>query len=512
MKKTPNSKKKGILIALIIVIVLISSISFIFLKKESISKNKKKDESNKYEIINDTISPTGVMQAISFDINRIHKKGIEENMKKIGMSWRKKPNYHYVVLLNDKEWIGDEITEWDTDYVSWIIYDHVKDEQEECNIEMKIIETEKRLLRTINHEKDKFQITYDFKTGRWEGDDSFNDSDGYGHFNGNNYEIWFDVHQFDRDGDIIPYWWEVNILKTNPEIDDSKLDPDEDGIPTTWEWKWDYDPFVYDNHSEIDPEKDGLSNLEEYFMRKWLADPYHQEIYVEVDFMEKRPGLFGYDHILFKESKYMVIDKFSEHDITLHIDDGWPGGPTNGGGEFLRYIEDYIQPFGDFGSEFYKYNFPDERKGIFRYMFVAHSAGWAYGQDYKYWVDTFSIFASKRSFFKFFFPPAISARQQRNAMASTFMHELGHTLGLVNDIHEGIDNTTQAGWIDLPYFQKMRAIREARNYWDNYQSCMNYGKLRYYVLGYSDGSNGAKDFDDWGYIDLTYFQKIEYPP
>ena len=45
------------------------------------------------------------------------------------------------------------------------------------------------------------------------------------------------------------------------------------------------------------------------------------------------------EHILWKESQWMVMDKFSEHDITLHIDDGWPGDPTNGGGEYLQVAQ-----------------------------------------------------------------------------------------------------------------------------------------------------------------------------
>ena len=100
--------------------------------------------------------------------------------------------------------------------------------------------------------KKKWRRTYDFKTGCWTGDDSFDDGDGYGHYIDDNYEIWFDAHMSDNDGDGIPYWTENNILGTDPFVDDSNLDPDNDGIPTVWEWKWGYDPLAYDNHSTLD--------------------------------------------------------------------------------------------------------------------------------------------------------------------------------------------------------------------------------------------------------------------
>ena len=66
-------------------------------------------------------------------------------------------------------------------------------------------------------------------------------------------------------------------------MDDSKLDPDGDGIPTAWEWKWGYDPFTWDDHNRLDPDLDGIENSEEYQMAKWFADPFIQDIYYEVD-------------------------------------------------------------------------------------------------------------------------------------------------------------------------------------------------------------------------------------
>jgi hypothetical protein len=501
-----DKKKKIIVgIAFLLVIIMLGFSYYMFFYQEPPPK-----ERGENEVVDDTISPPEVQQAVSLEIHRIHKKGIEKLMRKVGNSWKKNPNYHFVAVIDDEEWIGTDINSWDTGYVGWENVKLVKDEQVECNIELEIFETKKKLFRSYDQEVVNFRITYDFRTGRWHGDDNFNDSDGYGHYSNENYEIWFYVHQAEEDGDGIPYWSEVNKLHTDPRVDDSKLDPDMDGIPTAWEWKWGYNPFVYDNHSVIDSEKDGLSNLEEYAMRKWLADPFYKDIYIEVDFMEKGPGLFARKHVFWKESQFMLMDKFHEHDITVHIDDGWPGSLTNGGGEYLSYIEDYIGPFSGIGTEYYKYHFADERKGVFRYVFICHSGGWAWPQDHKMWVDVISIPSSFKYFAKNMFPPALTPRLQRISMAVTVMHELGHTLGLISSYNRGIDNATMVGRNDLPPLQKVKAYFEAIKYWSDYESCMNYNKFISYLLDYSDGSHGPHDFDDWGFIDITFFNKPMY--
>lgn len=496
-------RKKKILIGIVLIIIigLVGLSYYMLFFPDSIFREGDGDV-----VLDDTISPVGVDQTVSLEIRRIHKKGIEDQMRKVGNSWKKKPSYHFEAIIDGEEWIGPDINSWDTGYVSWDNVKVVNDEQGECDIDLKIFEKKKRLFRSSDQEVISFGIIYDFRTGRWSGDDSFNDDDGYGHFSDNNYEIWFDVHQSEEDGDGIPYWWEVNKLRTNPRRDDSKLDPDMDDIPTSWEWKWGYSPFIYDFHFLIDPEEDGLSNIEEYYMRKWLADPFYKDIYLEVDFMEKGPGLFAREHVFWKESQFMVMDKFHEHDISVHIDDGWPGVTINGG-EYLSYIEDYIDRIDGIGREYYKKNFADERKGIFRYIFICHSAGWAWPQDDKMWPDVMSIPSSFKFFSKIYIPPAITPRLQRIGMAVAVMHELGHTLGLISSYNEGIDNASMVGRNDLPPLKKMKARIDAIRYWSDYKSCMNYNKFGLYLLGYSDGSHGPHDFDDWGFINLTFFNK-----
>ena len=421
--------------------------------------------------------------------------------------WKQVPSYYFSIRLNDAIWTSHEITSWDTGYVAWETYRYIKNGTHNTIIEFSINETVKKLLGSSHEQKENFRITYDFKTGRWSGADSFNDSDGYGHYVGENYEIWFNIYQTDNDNDNIPIWTENNILGTNPFADDSTKDPDNDDIPTSWEWKWGYDPFTYNNHSILDPDLDGLQNIEEYQMRKWLSNPFTKQIYLEVDFMEKQPGLFNDDHILHKESQWLLMDAFIDHDITIHIDDGWPSNYVNGGGETLPFSEEYIGPFSGMASSYYKYHFPDERKGVFRYVLILHDCGWNFCQDHKLWPDVISIPDNKNYFRTVYIPPAITERQKRLSHAVVLMHELGHSLGLVPSYCEGIDNASHAGRNNLPPIQKWIERFESWEYWWDYQSVMNYQKLNMYLLDYSDGSHGPRDKNDWEYIDLTFFQR-----
>lgn len=118
-----------------------------------------------------------------------------------------------------------------------------------------------------------------------------------------------------------------------------------------------------------------------------------------------------------------------------------------------------------------------------------------------------TIPCSFKYYFTVFFPPAITPRLQRLSMSVSVMHELGHTLGLMPTTFGGIDNYSQFGRNDLPFLEKEKIKKEAKEYWSNYISCMNYDKFFQYVIDYSDGSHGGRDFNDWGFFDLTYFQK-----
>lgn len=496
------------LLLICFVIVVILFIVIFYFSTETVDNHKNNSPiSNQNNTIIDVISPPSINQAVTIEIQRVHKRGIEKLFRKIGPEWKNSPTFYVQANLGDDIWKSIEINSWDSGYVQWQANKFVEDETASYDITFEIIEEKPSLLKKIDETMESFSIHYDFRTGRWDGDDSFNDSDGYGHYIGDDYEIWFQILQTEEDGDTIPYWWEINVLHTNPKIDDSKLDPDLDGVPTSWEWKWGYDPFIYQNQSTLDPDNDGLSNIEEFEQEEWLSNPYYKDIYLEVDRMADNPKPFSIEHVFWKESQWMLMDIFSPHDITVHIDDGWPIDSTIGGGEILPFYEGYIGPVSGGLSTFYNYHFSDDRKGVFHYIIILESGGWCFSQTQTLHPDVLSIPCNREFYRSVYFPPAITPKLRKLAMAIAVTHELGHSLGLNPDYHEGIDNASQVGRNNLPPIQKLIASLNAREYWDNYESVMNYAKFGHYVLDYSDGSHGSHDADDWSQIDLTFFQK-----
>jgi len=365
------------------------------------------------------------------------------------------------------------------------------------------------------------ELIYSLKTGHWRGDDYvfpepiMFDRSGYGRLNGcddnsiyqrdRDCEIWFDISQTDYDGDTIPYWTEVNIYETYPEIDDTGLDDDEDGVPIEWEHKWGYDPFVWDNHMELDPDVDGLQNIEEYLTSQWGSDPFRQDIFFELDQMEISPN--GEGSFVPELSKNMIKDAFSRQNIVFHIDDGCMGG-----GEVIPFdLNTSDEELQEFYIRYFLHNDTCYwRRGAFHYgLIIYHSdryGGFVFsttvnGKDYR--LDSFQM--STQNFdaglFKYPFYSLLRRKtpdknvQRAIVYGGTIMHELGHTLGLFGGVVPGIDN-----W---------QSVFTYKDWWKfrNYKSCMNYDRVLYALPDYSDGSHGRNDFDDWGHIDLTLFQR-----
>lgn len=523
-----RNKNLTILLTILIVIGLLSASYYVFFYQKNEPEEKVEEKK-----IDNRINPLGAPQAVFLQINRIRKKGIVDFMmnsghgtnliKKLslkvkdiyitqvidglrpGFGWRKKPVFTYTAVLDGYVYKRTALwTGWDTDYINQEFFRKVEEEQQQTEVKLTIVEQEKKVIKTIEKEIEGFSVVYDFRYGNWTGDDYFNDSDGYGHYNGSDYEIWFNIRQTSYDGDDIPYWTEVNILGTDPTADDSKLDPDNDSIPTEWEWKWGYDPFTWDDHEKLDSDNDGLQNTEEYFMRKWLANPFYPEIYIETDGIGKKPfkpikitigrGKIlpiprpklektnddGWECIFWEESQQMVMDTFSEHGITVHIDDGCMGG----GGEILQKREGNYRQEGGTVAEYYNNNFSDERKGIFRYVVVASGGGWCHPQDNRHFYDTMCV-PTGAKFFKNNLAYGLTQRARRIGRAVQVIHELGHSCGLRREEWPGVDNVT----------------------FINYKSSMNYMYFGRRYYGYSDGTNGENDRNDWTAIDLAYFQK-----
>ena len=353
------------------------------------------------------------------------------------------------------------------------------------------------------------EITYNIKTGHWTGDDFRNsdlegyDPSGYGRLNGcddgtiytidRDCELWFDIYQNDIDGDKIPDWMETNVYGTDPEVDNSGEDIDEDGVPIEWEHRWGYDPLTADNHAILDPENDGINNVEEYLTSQWYSDPFRRDLFLELDFMGDSPE--GEISVMPESSKELMKNPFHKRNIVFNIDTG-----DINGGEIIPFEEmtDQLTLLNYFEKYFIKDEKNEWIRGVFHYGIIVYKtipAGYAFSGD----VQPFWGYHAGTNCFVI-----SSSRMERNDKfnlknidyfyASAIVHEMGHNFGLKNGNPPGVDVQLskwpwQIGW----WIYK------------DYESIMNY-HYTYKILDYSDGSNGGKDFDDWSNIDLSYFE------
>jgi hypothetical protein len=213
------------------------------------------------------------------------------------------PNFYVKVYINNVEFTSPV---WnDTKYITdsdWNATLNVPDDVENVTITIQLWSHETEdILYDISGDLESYDVTllYSIKTGYWTGDDSRGDVSGYGRLcgcddgtiyeNDRDCELWFDITQNDYDGDHIPYWIEVNTLGTDPTVDDSALDPDNDSIPTYWEYKWGYQLLTWNDFENIDPDNDSINNIEEFLTSQWFSDPFRKDVFVEMDIMTEGP-------------------------------------------------------------------------------------------------------------------------------------------------------------------------------------------------------------------------------
>jgi len=401
---------------------------------------------------------------------------------------------------------------WDSMFQENKVMRTAKQEQETSQITFTILEREKKGLFGLRSDdviKESFTLTYCYRTGRWMGDDFFGDSDGYGYYLGENYEIWFNIYQPDVDNDFIPYWMEINILGTDPTVKDAGFDPDGDSVSTKWEWKWGYDPNTFDDHVDLDPDMDSLTNIWEYKLSDYYADPFIENLYVEIDLMEREGFLVDPPTVFYEESKQALIERYAEHNIKAFFDTGWPNTPSNGGGQIVPYIDRLSQDSGMI-LQYYNNYFPDERKGGFIYLLLGYRVGGGFqhpamGNVYDtiyIWDIPFNILTPFKHLNAFVgYGRLPTPRGVRAAQAGLTLHELGHFGGLIQDYFRGVD------YIDFNLggaaFDVLQG-KETKETYGQYHSVMNYlYTQRHNLIDYSDGSNGAPyDFDDWANLHL----------
>jgi hypothetical protein len=414
---------------------------------------------------------------------------------------------------------------WNQNYIKepWSAILNVPDDQENVSIKIQLWDWNLGLSRICDISDNSatllsnydIDLVYNLKTAHWTGDDynypymSWADLSGYGRLNGCDdnsiYQderdclIVFDITQNDFDGDTIPYWTEVNRYHTDPQVNDTGRDDDGDGVPIEWEFRWGtfidydyheqtwrfewiYDPFVWEDHSNLDPDNDGLNNVEEYLTSQWGSDPFRRDIFVELDQMEAGPN--GEQASVFPElGKELLRDAFDKYNIYLHLDDG-----SMGGGESIPF--DNETPREELVTLYQNYFIHGDsnnwRKGVFHYgllVYDATYAGYVFGVDDNYWgaYQISSNRVDKRS----------HGAGKAIGYASVYMHELGHTLDI--RIPGGHDENSGFPW-NINWWK-----------WRPYKSCMNYG-YTYLLVDYSDGSRGRNDHNDWGTLDLPGFQ------
>ncbi|MDN0056353.1 S-layer homology domain-containing protein [Collinsella ihumii] len=243
-------------------------------------------------------------------------------------------------------------------------------------------------------------------------------------------------------------------------------DTDEDGIPDDWE------------RNGLDIDDDGTIDVN---LAELGAVVGHKDLFVEVDFMKGEK--------LDQKQIEMVVNEFMEHDIWLHVDAGpnsvdfttgekWgdlsrsdtvdamemvlesdEGGETSSDGTPSQYLwETYVNE-----------NFTFERRPFFRHCLVAKDIITVEKKDNgeleRNSISGISSHIPGQCFMIAGWLDDWFSPYNDNAPAITFMHELGHTLGLM---HGGDDDV---------------------NYKPNFISVMNYS---FQLFGFYNS-------DDFGY-------------
>jgi hypothetical protein len=186
------------------------------------------------------------------------------------------------------------------------------------------------------------------------------------------------------------------------------MDDDNDGLLNDWE------TTGYDSNG------DGIVDLN---LPGMGANPKRRDIFVEIDWMQGCPGVSNRRPL--PAAINQVIAAFNAAGITLHVDYG-QGGLFNGGNS-VPCVPNLLWPSGF--QSIKNPNFRPNRRRIFHYSL--------WGNIYNNGNSTGLAEVVGDDFLITLGPGAIAGNQ--TAQAGTFMHELGHNLGLR---HGGIADST----------------------------------------------------------------------
>ncbi|TDD20875.1 hypothetical protein E1218_21900 [Kribbella turkmenica] len=228
-------------------------------------------------------------------------------------------------------------------------------------------------------------------------------------------------------------------------------DTDGDSLPDTWET------------NGYDANGDGTVDVD---LPAMGASPTKKDLFVEMDYMAGRlTSTAALDRIVQVFAGAPVSNPDGTTGIKLHLDAGAAGGAAYdlGGGNQVPY-DNNLQPSGAQTTRIKNANFASARKAVFHYMLWADSydGGCSSGQAFAIPNDTFIVTVG----------PKCGWAGTDDQEVGTFIHELGHNLGLR---HGGTDHG---------------------NYKPNYLSVMNY----FFQLGGVIRANGSLY---WGYSNVA---------
>jgi hypothetical protein len=528
-------KSVKILCVLVVLATMVLPTSALTKQNQPITFTKQSKVFDSPKIGYNIITPVNSSDFDPLDENIIVTVTINEIRALQKIDARPNPNFYIKVKINDNEFMSDV---WQNmKYVenpNWSASCMVPKDREFVNITIELWSKNSSGADQMydispksgtTAEGRRVQLIYSIATGIWWGDDYLGDPSGYGRLNGcddgtiyqndKDAEMLFKISQNDFDGDGFPYWLEVNMYNTSPLINNRGEDNDKDGVPIEWEYTFGvahytnqngsgyyliYDPNKWENHKVLDPDKDGLTNWEEYKTSQWGSDPFRQDIFIEIDQMAV--GSLGQGGLVPVEAYDVLRTSYAKHNIYWHIDDG-----RLGGGGIIPFKETLDQ--NDTSNWYWNYFMHGDannwRRGVFRWCIVSYDYIWAKGQTFSSRignsraVDCFFLSTKFHEFRAkiFVLLDGLARGTFTREMARVWvyaggiMHETGHTL---NIRAPGVDDFKSV-WPWQVNFWKYAP----------YKSCMNYRYIYRGVVDYSDGSRGGTDYNDWGSLDLTYF-------
>ena len=211
-KKVNKKTNTIIIVGVTIIVVAVLIIAGVFAYTD-VFKEKKIAEKEEEFTIDNRVSPNE-NQGLILEVLRIRHRGLYDRLMTPGNSWKDKPAFYYIAEIDGLEYASKDVehlgkvveilfTGWDTMFQESKIMRDVEEEQNISEITITLMERVKVGVlgrRSKDVERGEIHLTYDFKTGRWYGDDYFRDYDGYGHWIGDTFELWFNIYQVSIQG------------------------------------------------------------------------------------------------------------------------------------------------------------------------------------------------------------------------------------------------------------------------------------------------------------------------